>query len=278
MLKFANSIPGMEKTTNYNLPFLPERDSKPRQKGLTMMMDKGLSLTQARNFIESSLAYTDLVKLGFGTSIITSNLREKIKLYHDAGLKVYLGGTLFEAFLIRGLFDDYIAFAKDLGIDTAEVSDGSIILPHKKKCQYIEKLAKHFTVLSEVGSKEAGILIAPAKWISMMKAELEAGSWKVIAEARESGNVGIYRPNGSAHVMLVNRILSKIPGDSILWEAPLKSQQAWFIKTMGANVNLGNIAYDDVIPLETLRLGLRGDTFFQFLPEEYQKHKQVADE
>lgn len=278
MLKFANSIPGMEKTTNYNLPFLPERDSKPRQKGLTMMMDKGLSLTQARNFIESSLAYTDLVKLGFGTSIITSNLREKIKLYHDAGLKVYLGGTLFEAFLIRGLFDDYIAFAKDLGIDTAEVSDGSIILPHKKKCQYIEKLAKHFTVLSEVGSKEAGILIAPAKWISMMKAELEAGSWKVIAEARESGNVGIYRPNGSAHVMLVNRILSKIPGDSILWEAPLKSQQAWFIKTMGANVNLGNIAYDDVIPLETLRLGLRGDTFFQFLPEEYQKLKQVADE
>jgi phosphosulfolactate synthase len=181
----------MEKTTNYNLPFLPERESKPREKGLTMMMDKGLSLTQARNFIESSLAYTDLVKLGFGTSIITSNLREKIKLYRDAGLKVYLGGTLFEAFLIRGLFDDYIAFAKDLGIDTAEVSDGSIILPHKKKCQYIEKLAKHFTVLSEVGSKEAGILIAPAKWISMMKAELEAGSWKVIADARESGNVGM---------------------------------------------------------------------------------------
>jgi phosphosulfolactate synthase len=268
----------MEKTTNYNLPFLPERDSKPREKGLTMMMDKGLSLTQARNFIESSLAYTDLVKLGFGTSIITSNLHEKIQLYRDAGLKVYLGGTLFEAFLIRGLFNEYIAFAKDLGLDTAEVSDGSIILPHKKKCQYIEKLAKHFTVLSEVGSKEAGILIAPAKWISMMKAELEAGSWKVIAEARESGNVGIYRPNGSAHVMLVNRILSKIPGDSILWEAPLKSQQAWFIKSMGANVNLGNIAYDDVIPLETLRLGLRGDTFFQFLPDEFQKLKQVADE
>lgn len=278
MLKFDNSIPCMEQTKNFNLPFLPERESKPREKGLTMMMDKGLSLSQARNFIESSLAYTDLVKLGFGTSIITSNLREKVKLYRDSGLQVYLGGTLFEAFIIRGLFDEYIAFAKDLGIDTAEVSDGSIILPHTKKCRYIEKLAKHFTVLSEVGSKEAGILIAPAKWISMMKAELEAGSWKVIAESRESGNVGIYRPNGSAHVVLVNRILNKIPGDSILWEAPLKSQQAWFIKTMGANVNLGNIAYDDVIPLETLRLGLRGDTFFQFLPEKYQKLKQVADE
>jgi phosphosulfolactate synthase len=243
-----------------------------------MMMDKGLSLTQAKNFIESSAAYTDLVKLGFGTSIISTNLREKIQLYRDAGLNVYLGGTLFEAFLIRGLFDDYIAFAKDLGLNYAEVSDGSIILPHKKKCQYIEKLAKHFTVLSEVGSKEAGILIAPAKWISMMNSELQAGSWKVIAEARESGNVGIYRPNGSAHVMLVNRILNKVPGDKILWESPLKAQQAWFIKTMGANVNLGNIAYDDVIPLETLRLGLRGDTFFQFLPEEFQKLKQVADE
>jgi phosphosulfolactate synthase len=261
---------------NVNLPFLPERSQRPRQSGVTMMMDKGLSLRQAEDFIESSGHLADLIKLGFGTSVVSNNLKEKIKLYQNAGLQVYLGGTLFEAFLIRGKFDEYIRFAKSLGLDTAEVSDGSIVLPHEEKCKYISKLSKEFTVLSEVGSKEAGILIAPARWISMMKSELDAGSWKVIAEARESGNVGIYRPNGSAHVVLVNRIVSKIPPDKILWEAPIKSQQAWFIKHFGSNVNLGNIAHDDVIPLETLRLGLRGDTFFQFLPEEYHKLKQVA--
>ncbi len=262
---------------NVDLPFLPERPSQPRQNGITMMMDKGLSLKQAEEFIQASGPYTDIIKLGFGTSVISPNLKEKVKLYHSAGMKVYLGGTLFEAFLVRGKFEDYIRFAKGLGLETAEVSDGSIVLPHDEKCKYISRMAKEFTVLSEVGSKEAGILIAPAKWISMMKAELEAGSWKVIAEARESGNVGIYRPNGSAHVVLVNRILSKVPSDKILWEAPIKSQQAWFIKHIGANVNLGNIAHDDVIPLETLRLGLRGDTFFQHLPEELHKLKHIAD-
>jgi phosphosulfolactate synthase len=278
MQKFASSINGMAIKLNFTLPHIPERPEKPRQIGVTMMMDKGLSLAQAQHFIDASAPYTDLIKLGFGTSLVTKDLQKKIELYKNAGLQVYLGGTLFEAFVVRDMFDEYIAYISDLGLDTAEVSDGSIVLEHKQKCRYIEKLAKKFTVLSEVGSKEAGILIAPAKWINMMKAELEAGSWKVIAEARESGNVGIYRPNGSAHVMLVNRILNKIPGDRILWEAPLKSQQAWFIKQMGANVNLGNIGHDDVIPLETLRLGLRGDTFFQYLPEELQRLKQTAEE
>jgi phosphosulfolactate synthase len=262
---------------NIDLPFLPERPAQPRDNGVTMMMDKGLSIKQAEEFIQASGQYADIIKLGFGTSVITPNLKEKIKLYQSAGLRVYLGGTLFEAFLVRGKFEEYIRFAKGLGLEAAEVSDGSIILPHEEKCKYISRMAKDFTVLSEVGSKEAGILIAPAKWISMMKAELDAGSWKVIAEARESGNVGIYRPNGSAHVVLVNRILNKIPSDRILWEAPIKSQQAWFIKHIGANVNLGNIAHDDVIPLETLRLGLRGDTFFQHLPEEFHKLKHIAD-
>ncbi len=262
---------------NIELPFLPERPSQPRENGITMMMDKGLSVKQAEEFIQASGLYTDIIKLGFGTSVITPNLKEKIKLYHSAGMRVYLGGTLFEAFLVRNKFEDYIRFVQSLDLKTVEVSDGSIILQHDEKCKYIDRLAKEFTVLSEVGSKEAGILIAPAKWISMMKAEIEAGSWKVIAEARESGNVGIYRPNGSAHVVLVNRILNKIPSDRILWEAPIKSQQAWFIKQIGANVNLGNIAHDDVIPLETLRLGLRGDTFFQYLPEELHKLKQIAD-
>ena len=259
----------------HTLPFLPERNAQPRESGVTMMMDKGLSIRQAEDFITHSGHLADIIKLGFGTSLVSQNLKEKIKLYQQAGLRVYVGGTLFEAFIVRNKFDDYRKYIDNLGLDTCEVSDGSIVLDHKVKCEYISKLAKDYRVLSEVGSKEAGILIAPAKWISMMKAELDAGSWKVIAEARESGNVGIYRPNGTAHVVLVNRILSKIPSDRILWEAPGKSQQAWFIKLIGANVNLGNISHDDVIPLETLRLGLRGDTFFQFLPEELHKLKQT---
>jgi phosphosulfolactate synthase len=143
-------------------------------------------------------------------------------------------------------------------------------MEHDDKCKYIEKLSKTHVVLSEVGSKEAGIITAPNKWIQMMQDEIEAGSSFVIAEARESGTVGIYRPNGNAHVALVNKIIAKVDKDKILWEAPLKSQQVWFIKELGANVNLGNIAPNEVIPLETLRIGLRGDTFFQFLPEEFQ--------
>ena len=160
-------------------------------------------------------------------------------------------------------------------MECAEVSDGSIVMNHQKKCEYINILSKNHTVFSEVGSKEAGIIIHPAKWVSMMNAELEAGSWKVIAEARESGNVGIYRPNGNAHTILINKILAKVKREDILWEAPQKAQQVWFVKLLGANVNLGNISYEDVIPLETLRLGLRGDTFFSYLPNEL-KQKTVT--
>jgi phosphosulfolactate synthase len=253
---------------NFNLPFIPERTERPRDNGLTMVMDKGLSLRSAANFLDANGTLTDIVKLGFGTSYLTKDLKEKIKLYHEADMKVYLGGTLFEAFIVRGMFDEYRQLLLDLKLETVEVSDGSIDLPHDEKLEYISKLAKDFTVLSEVGSKEEGILIAPGKWVKMMDTELRAGSWKVIAEARESGNVGIYRPNGTAHVVLVNKILAKVKSEDILWEAPQKAQQVWFIKLIGHNVNLGNIAPTDVIPLETLRIGLRGDTFFEFLPEE----------
>lgn len=252
---------------NFDLPFIPKRTESPRNHGLTMMMDKGLSWRQAENFVDSCADFTDLVKLGFGTSFITKDLEQKIKIYHEAGMRVYLGGTLFEAFVIRGMFDDYRKLLNKLEIKTVEVSDGSIVLNHELKCKYISDLNKDFTVLSEVGSKEEGILISPNKWINMMQAELEAGSWKVIAEARESGNVGIYRPNGTAHVALVNKIISKVAAEDILWEAPKKAQQVWFIKQFGTNVNLGNIGHNEVIPLETLRIGLRGDTFHDFLPE-----------
>lgn len=251
---------------NFNLPYLPERPQKPRENGLTMMMDKGLSTRQAEDFLSANADLTDIIKLGFGTSYVSKNVVQKIELYKAANIKVYLGGTLFEAFIIRNMFEDYMRLMDKLKLDCAEVSDGSIVMPHDKKCEYINTLAKNYTVLSEVGSKEAGIIIHPAKWTSMMNKELQAGSWKVIAEARESGNVGIYRPNGNAHTLLINKILAKVKGEDILWEAPQKAQQAWFIQLLGSNVNLGNIGYDDVIPLETLRLGLRGDTFFNFLP------------
>jgi phosphosulfolactate synthase len=252
---------------NFNLSQLPERSVKPRTNGTTMVMDKGISLRQAEDFIATSAEYVDFVKLGFGTSLISKNVKEKIKLYKNAGMKVYVGGTLFEAFVIRNQFEDYLRYIEDLGLDCAEVSDGSIELEHEKKCEYISTLAKNYTVLSEVGSKEEGVIIHPARWIKMMENELSAGAAKVIAEARESGTVGIYHKNGSAHTLLINRIVAKIKIENIIWETPQKSQQVYFLKLFGCNVNLGNIGVDDVIPLETLRLGLRGDTFFTFLPE-----------
>lgn len=256
---------------NFKLPYIPERTQSPRETGLTMMMDKGLSWRQAENFVDSCSDYADIIKMGFGTSYLAKDFKKKLEIYKEAGLKTYLGGTLFEAFIIRGMFDDYRKLLDKFGIQMAEVSDGSIVLNHELKCKYIKDLSKDFTVLSEVGSKEEGILISPNKWINMMQSELDAGSWKVIAEARESGNVGIYRPNGTAHVALVNKIISKVSIENVLWEAPKKAQQVWFIKQFGSNVNLGNIAHDEVIPLETLRIGLRGDTFHDFLPEKIAK-------
>jgi len=264
---------------NFELPFIPERSTKPRQKGITMMMDKGLSLNETADFIQASAHLTDLVKFGFGTAYVTNDFQKKIDLYKEAGIRPYLGGTLFEAFYARGKFEDYLRPLDKYKLDLAEISDGSIIIDHDEKCDLIRRMGKNFTVLSEVGSKDAGILISPAKWIKMMSTELEAGSWKVIAEGREAGNVGVFRPNGTAHTMLINRIIAKVAPESILWEAPQKNQQVWFIKLFGAEVNLGNIGPNEMIPLECLRLGLRGDTFFEFLPEDYAiRLKQVNDE
>ena len=250
---------------NYTINDLPERTSKPRDKGTTMVMDKGLSLRQVEDFIEVGGAYTDIVKLGWATSYVTSNLSEKIKLYQQAGIPVYFGGTLFEAFIVRQQFDDYCRILDKYQLEHCEVSDGSITIEHEVKCEYISKLAKQVTVISEVGSKDVQKIFAPYKWIKLMNAEIEAGSWKVIAEARESGNVGIYRDSGEVRQGLVDEILTQIPEGTIIWEAPQKAQQVWFIKLIGANVSLGNIAPADIIPLETLRLGIRSDTFDHFL-------------
>ena len=264
---------------NFELPFIPERSAKPRQKGVTMMMDKGLSLTEATNFIEASGHLTDIVKFGFGTAYVTNDLQKKIDLYKEANIQPYFGGTLFEAFYARNKFEDYLRLLDKYNMELAEISDGSIIINHDEKCELINRISKDRMVMSEVGSKDAGILISPAKWIKMMSTELEAGSWKVIAEGREAGNVGVFRPNGTAHTLLINRIIAKIAPERILWEAPQKNQQVWFIKLFGAEVNLGNIGHNDMIPLECLRLGLRGDTFFEFLPSDYaERLKQVNDE
>jgi phosphosulfolactate synthase len=256
---------------NVNLPHIPGRDEKPRNAGITMMMDKGLSLREAENVISASGDFIDLVKFGFGTSLISSELEEKIKLYKESNMKPYFGGTLFEIFLVRGKVDEFCRFIDKNKLDTIEISDGSIKLPHEEKLKYISKLAKNYTVLSEVGSKLATTHISDEEWLNMTKNELKAGAWKVIAEAREAGNVGIYKPDGSANKELISHIIEATAPENILWEAPNKNQQVWFIKLLGANVNLGNIGSNDIIPLETLRLGLRGDTFFQYLPKDIQE-------
>ncbi|MES1221486.1 MAG: phosphosulfolactate synthase [Bacteroidota bacterium] len=256
---------------NFKLSQIPERIQKPRKNGITMVMDKGLSVDEAKNFLSVAYPHVDVVKLGFGTSFVTPNLREKIEVYQSYNIPVYFGGTLFEAFLVRNQFEDYIAICKDYGISYIEVSDGSITIPHAEKCGYIEKLTKHGTVLSEVGSKDAEHIIPPYKWIELMRAELNAGASYVIAEAREAGNVGIYRGSGEVREGLVQEILTQIPEEKILWEAPQKSQQLYFIELIGCNVNLGNIAPNEVIALEAMRIGLRGDTFSLFLDK--QNHK-----
>ncbi len=256
---------------NYLLKNLPERSKKPRQSGFTMAMDKGLSVREAEDFMSIASEHVDIVKLGWGTSFVTPNVKDKIKVYNDAGIPCYFGGTLFEAFIIRDQFDDYRKVLDKFGMTYAEVSDGSIDLEHDKKLEFISKLAEQVTVLSEVGSKDADKIIPPYKWIELMQTELEAGAWKVIGEAREGGNVGLFRSTGEVRSGLVQEILTKIPFEKIIWEAPQKAQQVWFIKLLGANVNLGNIAPNEVIPLETIRLGLRGDTFLHFLGLERKK-------
>lgn len=252
---------------HYILNDLPERSLKPRDFGVTMAMDKGLSTREAEDFIEVSGPHVDLVKLGWATSFVTPSLEKKLDIYRAAGLPVYLGGTLFEAFIVRNQFDDYRRVLDKYKLEYAEVSDGSIDMNHDLKCEYISLLSKQVTVLSEVGSKDDTKIIPPYKWINLMQKELDAGAWKVIGEAREGGNVGLFRSSGEVRSGLVEEILTKIPSEKIIWEAPQKSQQVFFIKLLGSNVNLGNIAPNEVIPLETIRLGLRGDTFLDFLPK-----------
>ena len=250
---------------NFALTQMPNRNNKPRTEGLTMVMDKGLSISEVHQLMSIAEPYIDILKLGFGTAFVTPNLKQKIDAIHQYNVPIYFGGTLFEAFLVRNKLDDYIAICKEFNVDFVEISDGSLSIPEVEKCKYIEQFAKFTNVLSEVGSKDATHIIAPYKWIELMSAELSAGSKYVIAEAREAGNVGIYRGSGEVREGLVQEILTKIPAEKIIWEAPQKSQQLYFLELIGCNVNIGNIAPAEVIALEAMRIGLRGDTFSLYL-------------
>lgn len=251
--------------TNYEIPQLPERFQKPRQAGFTMVMDKGLALRQAEDLMSTASQYIDFVKLGWSTSYLTPNLDQKIKMYQQAGVSVFFGGTLLEVFLARNAFDQFRKLLDRFALSHVEVSTGSLDLAIEDKLDYIRRLKQHFIVLSEIGSKDSTKIMAPYLWVEHIRAELDAGSTLVITEARESGTVGIYRSTGEIRTGLIDEILHAIPAEKLLFEAPHKAQQTWFIKLLGPNVNLGNIDPNEVIGLETLRLGLRGDTFFDFL-------------
>ena len=240
---------------------LPERSAKPRERGITHVLDRGLSLAEVEGLVEVAGGSVDIVKLGWGTAVVTGNLRPKLARYRAHGLTVVLGGTLTEVALRQGRVEGLIAWLRELDLDHVEVSDGIVVLPAEDKRALIARLAKEFTVLSEVGSKDAQTIMAPYRWVEEIEAELRAGAWKVIAEARESGTAGIYRPDGEVRSGLIDEIAHAVDPERMIFEAPRKQQQAFFLHRFGSNCNLGNIAPGDVLSLETLRLGLRSDTF-----------------
>lgn len=252
---------------NFKLDKIPTRTAQPRVNGLTVISDKGLSLTETKNLLSVAAPYIDMVKLAFGTALVTQQLKEKIQLYKAHNVPVYFGGLLFEAFVIRNQLKDYLKMIEEYEISWVEISDGSINISHEQKCAYIRNFSQAGTVVSEIGSKDKDKvqITPPYKWIQLMQAELEAGSAYLIAEAKESGTVGLYRNSGEVREGLVEEILTKIPAEKIIWEAPEKDQQLYFIKLLGCNANLGNISTTEVIPLETMRIGLRGDSFDFFL-------------
>jgi len=240
---------------------LPERSSKPRERGVTHVIDRGLSIADIDGMVEVAGEFVDIVKLGWGTALAAQNLEGKLARYREHGIPVVLGGTLTELAISRGRFDELIAWAHELGLQHFEISDGTIALEHERKLELIERLAGEFAVLSEVGSKDdTGAITPPYVWVEQMRAELAAGAWKVIAEGREAGTAGIFRPDGEVREGLIGEIVHEIAPDRIMFDAPRKDQQVWFVRRFGPEVNLSNIPVGEVLALETLRLGLRSDT------------------
>jgi phosphosulfolactate synthase len=244
---------------------VPARSPKPRRSGLTHVIDKGLNLREIEGMFDTGGDYVDIVKLGWGTSYVTNNLEKKIALYRSFSTPVVCGGTLFEAVYARGKLDEYKSWLTEQRFSHVEISDGAVDIPRERKLELIDEFARDFTVLSEVGSKDAEVNFAPYLWVEWIKEELEAGSWKVITEAREGGTAGIFRPTGEMRTGLIDEIAHDIDIHDLIFEAPTKAAQAWFVKHFGPEVNLGNIPPEEVIPLETLRLGLRADTIQEVL-------------
>jgi len=247
---------------------VPARPGKPRQVGLTHVIDKGLNTRDIEGMFDTGGDFVDIVKLGWGTSYVTNNLEKKIALYRHFETPVVCGGTLFEAVYVRGKMDEFKTWLVEHRFGHVEISDGTIEIPRDEKLELIRDFARDFTVLSEVGSKDSDVVFAPYQWVAWIKEELEAGAWKVITEAREGGTAGIFRKDGDMRTGLIDEIAHEVPTDDLIFEAPTKASQAWFVNHFGPNVNLGNIPPEEVIPLETLRLGLRGDTLKEILVEE----------
>lgn len=254
---------------NFNLEKIPERTLQPRTNGITMVSDKGLSIADAENLLSVAAPYIDMIKLCFGTGMVTPNLHEKIRLYQSQNVPVFFGGLLFEAFLIRGQLSEFLRMTDAYQISCFEISDGAATISHGQKCAYISEFSKRGTVISEIGSKDKDKIkiTPPYQWIRLIEAEIEAGSAFIIAEAKESGTEGLYRDSGEVREGLVNEILTRIPAEKLIWEAPQKDQQLFFLKLLGCNANLGNIHPSEVIALEAMRLGLRSDSFDFFLEE-----------
>ena len=254
---------------------LAPRSPKPRTTGLTHVIDKGLNLREIEGLFDTAGEYVDVVKLGWGTSYVTRNLEKKIALYRSFDTPVVCGGTLFEAAVALDRLDAYRSWLVENRISHVEVSDGTIELEHERKLELIAELSRDFVVMSEVGSKDAEVVFAPYQWVEWMRDELAAGAWKVITEGREGGTAGIFRPTGEMRTGLIDEIVHGIDLGDIIFEAPTKASQAWFVSHLGPEVNLGNIPPEEVIPLETLRLGLRADTLNEILLRE--RPAPVAD-
>ena len=243
---------------------LPARASKPRARGITHVIDKGLSVAAVEGLMETAGESVDIVKLGWGTAVVSANLERKLECYAANGVPVMLGGTLTELAIRQGHLDGLVDWLRELGLRHVEVSDGTLALDSARKCEIIAQLAKDFTVYSEVGSKDASFIMAPYRWVEQIEAELAAGAHKVITEARESGTAGIFRANGEVRTGLIDEIVHAIDPNLLIFEAPRKEQQVWFLLQFGPDCNLGNIAPQDVLSLETLRLGLRSETVERF--------------
>jgi phosphosulfolactate synthase len=239
---------------------LPARSAKPRDQGVTHVLDRGLSVAEVDGLMEVAGHAVDIVKLGWGTALATANLAPKLERYAAHGVPVVLGGTLTELALRQGRLDGLTAWVRELGLRHVEISDGTVSLEHSEKVALIERLARDFVVLSEVGSKDAERIMAPYVWVEQIEAELAAGAWKVITEARETGNAGIFRPDGEVRMGLIDEIAHAVDPVRLIFEAPRKEQQVWFLRRFGPEVNIGNVTPADVLGLETLRLGLRSDT------------------